>query len=812
MQTLIQDLRYALRTLSRYRLFAVVAIGALAIGIGANTAIFSVVNSVLLRPLPFEDPDALVVVLRKNTRSTANDQMPVAPANYVDVKHQNRSFTNMGAAELASGTLTGDGPPEQIAGLRVTASVFEVLGVQPLVGRVFRADEEELGQHRVIVLTHRLWQRRFGGEASIIGRSIHLSGEPFVVIGVMPPDFRFPPFWGTGAEMYIPLAFPPERWNQRGGNSLRLFARLIPGVTITQARADIDTIAARLAASLPETNTNVGFSIKPLHDIVVGKVKPALLTLLAAVGFVLLIVCANVANLLLARSIARRKEMAVRTALGAGQRRIVRQLLTESMLLSMVAGLLGTVLALWTVDLLQAALGNSVPRLDELTVDTGVLLFALAISLVTGVLFGLAPALQASRADVSSTLKENARSVHGGGGRLRTLLVGGEVALTVMLLVGAGLLTRSFLNMLQLDPGFRSENLLTAYVSVTGTSVMEPARQLNFYRTTLEQVSGLPGVTSAAAVNHLPLAGDTWSNSFLLDDRPAPAPGERFTAVYRISSPGYFRTMKTRVLSGREFEDSDANPETPVAVINETMSKRYWPGKNPIGRRLRFGSDAPWVSIVGVVEDVRQREWTGDPGSEIYLCYLQQPAHFRSAHSSAMTFVVRTTGDPNALLKPLQDIVWSQDARIPFTGIATMDEVVSDAIRQPRVYATLLAIFALVALSLATLGIYGVISYSVAHRTQEMGVRMAVGASTADLIRLILGGGLKVVALGVTAGLLMSLALSQVLSTLLFGLPPNDLVTICGVAVLIFVVATTAIYIPARRVSRIDPVVALRVE
>jgi putative ABC transport system permease protein len=810
--SLPQDVRFALRMLATHRLFAVIAIGALAIGIGATTAIYSVVDGVLLRPLSFPGPDELVVVLRKNTRSAGNDQMPVAPANYRDAKQQNRSFTSMGAAEVTGATLSGDGPPEQIGGLRMTASVFEVLGTQPVLGRVFRADEEEPGRDRVIVLTHRLWQRRFGGEASVIGRTIRLSGESFQVIGVMPEDFRFPQFWATGAEMYIPLAFSPERWASRGGNSLRLFARLLPGVTISQARADLDTIAARLAASYPQSNTNVGFSVKPLHDVITGKVKPALLMLLGAVGFVLLIACANVASLLVTRGIRRRREIAVRTALGAGRRRIVRQLLTESMLLSILSGFLGVLLALWILDAIQMSLGDSLPRVKDIAVDAGALLFAIAASLVTGIVFGLAPALQASRADVNSALKENARSVHGGGGQLRRMLVASEVALTVVLLVGAGLLTRSFVNMLDLDPGFRRDNLLTAHVNVTGTSVMEPARQTNFYRSTLESISALPGVTSAAAINHLPLAGDTWSNSFLLNDRPAPAPGERFSAVYRIISPGYFRTMKTRVLSGREFENTDVNADTPVAVINQAMAKRYWPATAPLSRRLRFGGDERWVSIVGVVENVLQHEFTGDPGAEIYLCYLQQPNHFGGPAGSAMTFVVRTAADPYGLVKPLQSIVWSQDARIPFTAVATMDEVVSHAVRQPRVYAVLLGLFAFVALLLATMGLYGVISYTVAQRTQEMGVRMAVGASAFDLIRLVVAGSLKVVAVGAVTGLLASLALSQFISTLLFGLKPNDLFTICGAAVLIFIVAAAAAYIPARRVSRIDPLVALRVE
>jgi putative ABC transport system permease protein len=553
--------------------------------------------------------------------------------------------------------------------------------------------------------------------------------------------------------------------------------------------------------------------------MVVGKVRDPLLILLASVGFVLLIACANVANLLLARSVARRKEIAVRTALGAGRFRIVRQLLTESVLLASIAGAAGIALAAWGVDLIQTAFVDgrinnvqTLPRLHDVRIDSEVLLFALAVSTLTGILFGLAPALQMSRPDVNETLKENSRGLHGSGNGLRSTLVAGEVALTVMLLVGAGLLLRSFWNMLQVDPGFRSENLLTAHVNVTGTSVAQQDRQVLFYRTVLERAAILPGVTSVAAINHLPLAGDRWGNNFVLDDRPEPTPGERFNAVYRVISPGYFRTMGTRVLKGREFDLTDVNAQVPVAVINETLARRYWPGGEPVGRRLRLGGDARWISVVGIVQDVRQRHWTEAAEPEIYLSYMQHPEHFRSSWSSAMTIVLRTAGDPQALIKPLQDLIWAQDPRIPFTDVATMDEIVSDAVRQPRTYAVLLGFFAFIALGLAIMGIYGVISYAVAQRTQELGVRMAVGASPAELVRMLLGGGLKIVAIGAGIGLFASVMLSRTVAALLYGVKPNDLPTIGAVAALVLLIATAAIYLPARRVSRIDPVLALRVE
>jgi predicted permease len=777
---------------------------------------FSVVHGVLLRPLPFEDPDRLVVILQKNLR-TGSDRMPVAPANYTDVRRHNRSFTDSGAAEMFGAAITGDRAPEQVTGLRMTSSVFEVLSMPALLGRTFREDEEEPGRHRVLVLTHRLWQRRFGGDPAVIGRIVNLSGEPFQVIGVMPPDFRFPPFWGTRAEMYVPLAFSPERRASRGGTSLRLFARLNAGTSLEKARADVGTIAARLASEYPSSNTNVGMSVTSLDEMVVGSVRKGLLLLLAAAALVLLIACANVANLLLARGISRRKEIAVRMTLGAGRLRIVRQLLTESVFLSAVAGVLGIGLGAWLIDIMRVSLLNvqinnvqALPRLHDIQMDLNVLLFSLSISILTGVVFGLAPALQMSRAGSGEGLKENARGIHGSGNRMRRSLVGIEIALTVILLTGAGLLLRSFSKILQIDPGFRSENLLTAHVNVTGTSLSQGNRQLDFYRATLDRARDLPGVISAAAINHLPLAGDRWGTNFVLDDRAEPAPGEEFNAVYRVISPDYFNTMGARILKGREFQTSDVNPRTPGAVINETMANRFWPGKDPLGRRLRLG-DA-WISIVGVVQDVSQRNWTGSADPEIYICYLQHPEHFRSSWSSAMTFLLRTKSDPMAALKPLQEIVWSQDRRVPFTEVATMDEVVSDAVMQPRIYASLLLIFAAISVSLATMGIYGIVSYAVAQRTQEMGVRMAVGASSGDLIRLIAGDSLKVVAIGASAGLAASLAFSRAISTLLYGVQPNDLITICSVAAIVLAVAAIATYLPARRVSRIDPASALRVE
>jgi predicted permease len=805
----MQDVKFALRGLARQPGFAAAAIGALAIGIGANTAMFSVFSGVLLRPLGFERPDELVVILNRNIRSGV--QGPIAPANYLDLRASASSFVDVGAAEMWGAALTGDGPPEQISGLRMRASVFRVLGTKPGLGRLLLEADEEPGRDRIVVLTHKLWQRRFGGDPNITGRKINLSGEPYEIVGVMPASFRFPPFWATQAEMYVPLALAPDRAPSRRASSLRLFARLRPGATLEQAQADVDTVAARLAADFPETNTNAGFAVTRLHEMVTGKVEPALAILLAAVGLMLLAACANVANLLLARAVARRKEMAIRAALGAGRNRIVRQLVTESLALSVTAGVLGSAVAFWSVDLVRLWFGDALPRAEDIVIDIRVLAFAAALSIATGILFGIAPAFQISRGNAASALKETARGVHGGGGSLRRLLVGAEVALAVVLLAGAGLLARSFANLTAIDPGFRAANVLTARVSVQGTSVEPPERQLEFYGVTLDRLAALPGAVSVAAINHIPLAGDTWGTDFVLEDRPVPAPGERFNAVYRIVTPGYFRTMGTKIMRGREFNSSDANPDAPGAVINQTMARRYWPSGDAIGKRLQRAGGA-WITIIGVSQDVRQREWAADTDPEIALCYREQPDHFATRHGSSMTFVVRTSLDPDNLVKPMQQAIWSSDASIPVTETAALSDIVSSALRQPRTYALFIGAFAAVALGLAALGIYGVVSYTVAQRTPEMGIRMALGGSGATVTRLVFGAGMKTATAGAVAGIAVFIPLARFMSALLHGVEPGDPATIAAVAGVVVVVTAAATYLPARRVSRIDPAVALRIE
>ncbi|MGH9627446.1 MAG: ABC transporter permease, partial [Bryobacteraceae bacterium] len=602
---------------------------------GANTAIFSVVNSVVFRPLSFADPDRLMVVMDR--RGEAPNLTPVAPANYEDTRSRTRMFQDLAAAEAWHGIFTGDGAAERVQGLRVTANLFPMLGVQPLLGRAFTREEEEIGRHRALLLSYGLWQRRFGGDAGIVGRTVQLSGQPFQIVGVMPHGFAFPPFWASKAEMWAPLAFDQERRQSRAGSSLRLFGRLRPSVTLKQAQAEMNAIAAGLAREFPESNKDRGAGVRPLHEMVVGDVRPGLLLLSGAVGFLLLIACCNVANLLLVRSLKRQREMAVRAALGASRWRVTRQLLAESVVVSLFGGFAGIILAFWGMDALVGLLRSArslniteLPRLEEIALDTGALLFTLALSLLTGLLFGIAPAFQSMRLAVGESLKESALSTSGStrGVRLRNAFVISEVALTVVLLAGAGLMIRSFIKLLEVHPGFEPDRVLAATVSVTGTSVEQPERQAGFYRLLLEQVRSLPGVLSAAAINHLPLAGDRWSTSYVVEGRPEPSPADRPAAIYRMISPGYFRTIGTTLLRGRDFNGQDTANSEKVVVVNDTLAGMLSPGKNVLGMRIRTGGSPEWQTIIGVAENVRQKDWIEETSAEIYQPFVQHPSHF----------------------------------------------------------------------------------------------------------------------------------------------------------------------------------------
>jgi predicted permease len=814
-----QDLRYSARILKKNPSFTLIAVITLALGIGATTAIFSVVYGVLLRPLDYQDPQQIVTLLNKG-------RGPVSPANFLDLKANSQSFTRMAAAEAWGGTLVNNDAPEAISGLRMGEGLFELLGVEPLLGRGLQPEDFKPGKDHVLVLSYKLWQRGFGGDPTIVGRPLTMSREIYTVVGVMPRHFQFPPFWSTRAEIWSPLDLR-DRATYRGSNSLRVFARLKPGVSLTQAQAEIDPMSAQLAAAYPEENAGIDIRVDPLNEKVVGNVRPALLVLSGAVGFVLLIACANVACLLLARAATRQKEIAVRRALGASRWRILRQLLTESLLLSLCGAGVGIFLAVWGVDVLTTLLaGNTssfnvrLPRLSEIKVDAVAFVFTLGISLLTGVLFGLAPALGSSKPDLNQVLKESGRGTTGGRRSLRETLVVAELALALVMLIGAGLLMSSFLKLQAIDPGFNPRNVLTMTTSVAGASqYVGPAREA-FYKQLMDRLTALPGVESASAINHLPLAGDTWGTGLTIEGRPLPQPGRGIEVTFRVSRPRYFSTMGIPLLAGRDFTDRDATDAPGVVIINETLARQQWPAEDPLGKRVtlddpRDNSKAPqWFTVIGIVKDVKQESWMNAPSNEIYLPFQQSRGFFESTAGqyTSMSIVVRTTVEPRSLAVTAQETVRAFDPNLPVSNVVSMEQVIADALWQPRFNLQLIGLFAGVALMLAAVGLYGVMSYSVAQRTHEVGLRMALGAQRRDVMKLVLRQGIKLTLMGVAIGLFASAALTRLMTQLLFDVSASDPMTFAAIALILVVVAVVACFLPALRATKIDPMVALRYE
>ncbi len=819
MQTLWQDLRYSARLLLKDPGFTLIAVLTLGLGVGANTAIFSVVNGVLLRPLPYHEPEHIVTLLN-------DGRFPVSPANFLDFRANSQSFAQMAAAEAWGGALTGADRPEAISGLRMGEGLFSMLGEQPLLGRTLQSEDYQPGKDHVLVLSHKLWQRAFGGDPNVIGRQISLSGESYAVVGVMPARFQFPPFWSTRAEMWAPLDLRPRATTRRG-SSLRVFARLKPGVTPQQAQAEVDAMNKRLALAYPEANTGLNIRVDPLNEKVVGNIRLALLVLSGAVGFVLLIACANVACLTLARSAARQREAAVRVALGASRWRVVRQLLTESLLLSLGGAAVGILLAVWGVEWLTTLLaGNSsgfsvrLPRLNEIRIDAAALGFTLAVSLATSLLFGLAPAVAASKPDLNKTLKESGRGTSGGRRRLRETLVVAELALALVMLIGAGLLMNSFLKLQSVDPGFNPRNVLTMTVSLAGASqYVGPAREA-FYRQLTDRLTGLPGIESASAINHLPLAGDTWGTPLTIEGRPLPPPGQEVGATFRVSRPGYFRTMGIPMRAGRDFNERDTPDAPGVVILNETIARRHWPAEEPIGKRVtlddpRDNSRAPqWFTVVGVVKDAKQNSWTDAAPNEIYLPFQQSRGFYSgtAGHFAAMTIVIRAAVEPQSLARSAEETVRSLDRNLPVSGVVTMEQVIADTLWQPRFNLQLIGIFASLAMTLAAIGLYGVMSYSVAQRAREVGLRMALGAQRGDVMKLVVGQGMKLAFAGVASGLLASVALTRLMERLLFEVSATDFSTFALISALLTIVALLACWIPARRATKVDPMIALRCE
>jgi putative ABC transport system permease protein len=809
LENFVQDLRYGARSMRRAPGFTIVAIVALALGIGANAAIFSVVNAVLLRPLAYQDSNCLVTILHKGDD-------PVAVANYIDWRDQNRSFETMGAADYWFTNLTGIDAPERLPALKVTQNLLPMLGVQPILGRLFVEGEDRVGAEHEVILSYNLWQRRFSADAGIVGKTILLDGTSYEIVGVMPRGFRFAPFWATHAELWAPNAFG-DRVHDRGGNSLRVFARLNPGVALDQSRAEIAGITARLEQQFPGTNREV--VVTPLKEKVVGKIETPLLVLLGAVGLVLLIACANVAHMLLARAAARQKEIAVRAALGARRLRVVRQFLTENLLLAFIGGCAGLLLAIWGTRALVALSPGEIPRLDSVTIDARVFLFLLGVTALTSIAFGLAPAMQASNVNLIDTLKESGRGTSDGirRNRLRSFLVASEFALALILLIGAGLMIRSFFALRAVDPGFNPHGVLSMVVSVAGSKEAEPGRRAIFYCELLDRVRTLPGVESAGGINHLPLQGDVWGWPFAIEGRPKPRPGESPRGVYRIVTPGYFQSMRLPLLQGRDIASTDDAKAPGVVVINEKAAETYWPGEDPIGKHITFTNEPDvlvWLTVIGVAKNATQGDWTAKPRPEVYLAAFQNSEFLESssAHFQYITLVMRTAGDPAMLASAIKSSVWSIDRNLPVSSVVTMDEVVDQANEQPRFEMLLLGIFAGVALIMAAVGIYGVMSYSIARRTHEIGIRVSLGASRSEILLLVLRQGVTLTLAGSAAGIAGALILSHLMTKLLYGVPPTDPLTFIGVAALLLTVAVIASYLPARRATRVDPIVALRYE
>jgi putative ABC transport system permease protein len=799
-----QDLRYGLRMLVKNPGFTTVAVIALALGIGANSAIFSVVNTVLLRPLPYKNPDALVMLWDDQTHLGFPKDTP-SPANFLDWREQNTVFEGMAAMAERSFNLTGAGEPERLDGQRVSANLFSLLGVEPQLGRAFTAEEDKPGS-RVVILSHRMWQRRFGGDATIIGRALNLNGEAYTVVGVMPRGFQFPT---PQIQLWVPIAFPADEAAQRGSHYLEVIARLKPGVTLQQARAQMSTIASRLEKQYPEQNTRIGIVLTPLHEQVVGNIKPALLILLGAVGFVLLIACANVANLLLARAAARQKEISLRLALGASRARLTRQFLTESVLLAGIGGGVGLLFSIAGIRILKKFIPDTISQVQAINIDSKVLLFTLLASVATGLIFGLAPATQASNFNLNETLKESGRDSGASvrGNRIRALLVMGEVAVSFVLLIGAGLLINSFLHLRTLDPGFRTDHLLTSKIELSELKYPDKERRVPFYNELLRRVSALPGVESAAVAGNLPFTYNGDSTFIAIEGRADPPPDQRLDVVYRAIGPGYFSTMGIKMVQGRDFNEQDKSDSVQAVVISEKTARHYWPGENPIGKRLKPGSttsEIPWREVIGVVKDTRQNDFVAPPKMQMYFVHSQINSFVPNA------LVVRTSIDPLSLATSVRNAVWSIDKDQPVSNIRSMDEIISEAVARQRFSMLLLGVFAGLALVLAAVGIYGVMSYSIAQRTHEIGIRMALGAQRSDVLKLMVGQGLRLVVVGVVIGLAAAFILTRLMTSLLFGISATDPTTFITISLVLMSVALLASYIPARRAMKVDPMFALR--
>ncbi len=802
LDNLLRDASYSVRILLKNYAFTIVVVLTLALGIGANTAIFSFANGILLRPLPYPQSDRLAV-LDETALKRGIDSMSVSFPNFLDWREQNKVFEDIGVYFGSSRfSLSGAGEPVEVRGSFISHGLFEILRVSPQLGRTFTANEDRPEEDAVVILGHNLWQRNFGGDANIIGRKIMISNRPRTVVGVMPPGFRFPDV----AELWAPVALTTRIFT-RTDHGLSSIARLKDGVTLQEAQAEMTNIAARIEQQNPITNEGLGVKVMSLHDTLTGDYREGLLILLGVVGCVLLVACVNVANLMLARATARQKEFALRAALGASRWRIMRQLLVESLLLALVGGVVGFFLSIWALRLLLTAIPIQLPFWMNFGIDLRVLGFTAAITLLTGLMFGAAPALQTSRVDLNDTLKEGGRGSGGVRARARSLLVVAEIALSLVVLVGAGLMIQSFLRLKQVNIGLNAHNVLTASVSLPRAKYKEGEQRVTFYKNLLARVSSLPGVEAASATATVPLSGDGWGRSLTVEGFPVMSVGQAPMIQHTVVTPGYFRTMAIPLLAGRDFNDADAKESLDVTIIDERLAREYWPNESPIGKRVRFGppeDNEPWHTIVGVVGTVRHQRMQEDTRKSVYLPHQKITV-------GGLTLLARTTANPEELAGAIRREVAQLDSDLPLS-FSTMDEVVAESIWQPRLYATLFGAFAAGALLLALIGIYGVMAFLVQTRTHEIGVRMALGATTRDVFKLIVGRGMKLTAVGVLIGVGGAVALTRLMHSLLFNTSATDPVTFIVISLLLSVAAFLACYIPARRAAKVDPLIALRYE
>jgi predicted permease len=813
LEQLIQDLRYGLRSLRRAPGFTIVAVLTLGLGIGATTTIFSMVNAILLRQLPFKNPEQLVAV---DSKRTDTGKHPFTIPDFIDYRDQNQTLEQLAAFANWSASLTGSGEAERVQGMRISANAFQLLGVEAVAGRALIPEDDTPGRQHVVVLSHGLWQRRFGADPRLVGQTLLLNGNSYTIVGVLPPQFIFPI---REAELAVPLAPDADPWRsaRTSTNFLRAIARLKPGIALAQAEADLTSIAGRLRQQYPVANENkLGVTLTPLNDVVVGNYRHALWMLLGAVGLVLLIASINLASLSLARASTRHREMAIRTAHGATRWRLIRQMTTESLLLALSGGLIGLLLAWWGINFLLALSPAEMPRLSEVGLDARVLVFTLAVSLVAGSIFGILPAVKASRVNLNEELKSGGRGGNDGTGRnrVRSALVVAEIAISLVLLLSAGLLIKSFSRLQEVRPGFESENLLAVRLSLPRNRYANRDALISFDDQLQPLLEGLPGVSAVGAVSALPLSGTRASIEFTIEGRPSPR-NEVWVSDYRIASTGYFRAMKIPLLRGREFSEQDNAHTTPVAMISETLARRFWPDGNPVGARVLVDDNNQGprpVEIVGVVGDVKHLSLEDEPTLHIYLPLRQLHEDGVVWMTNNQYWLIRSSVNPLNLASAVQREIRKVDPEVPASNIKTMEQYLSASVSPRRFNLWLLTVFAAAALVLATIGIYGVMSYTVAQRTREIGVRMALGAQRSDILRMMVGHGMLLAVAGLVAGLAGALALSRLMGGLLYQVSTTDPATYILLTFFLLLVTLAACLVPARRATKVDPMVALRYE